>query len=116
MDCKPSFTWWDGLGRCVIYPVSVHVSGRQWDEKSILVPVQAWQEGVRKFGFVDARGVTSPEYTVTPKVEKGLSDAVAACESFYDSVKEMRRIQYELNRIRSKMDDMSYDYNIPLFE
>lgn len=116
MDHKPSFAWWDGLGRCVIYPVSVHVSGRQWDEKSILVPLQAWQEGVRKFGFVDVRGVTSPEYTVTPKVEKGLSDAVAACESFYDSVKEMRRIQYELNRMRSKMDDMSHDYNIPLFE
>lgn len=38
---KPSFTWWDGLGRCVIYPVSVHVSGRQWDEKNILVPLQA---------------------------------------------------------------------------
>lgn len=116
MDSKPSFAWWDGLGRCVIYPVSVHVSGRKWDEKSILVPLQAWHEGVRKFGFVDVRGVTSPEYTVTPKVEKGLSDAVAACESFYDSMKEMRRIQYELNRIRSKMDDMSYDYNIPLFE
>ena len=31
MDRKPSFTWWDGLGRCVIYPVSVHVSGRQRD-------------------------------------------------------------------------------------
>lgn len=49
---KPSFTWWDELGRCVIYPVSVHVSGRQWDEKNI---------------------------------------------------------------IRNKMDDMSYDYNIPFF-
>ena len=36
---KPSFTWWDGLGRCVIYPVSVHVSGRQWDEKNILNPL-----------------------------------------------------------------------------
>ena len=35
MDRKPSFTWWDGLGRCVIYPVSVHVSGRQWDENII---------------------------------------------------------------------------------
>lgn len=82
---KPSFTWWDGLGRCVIYPVSVHVSGRQWDEKNILVPLQ---EGVRKFGFVDSYGVTLPEYTITPKVEKGLSDAVAACESFDASYSE----------------------------
>ena len=78
--------------------------------------MQAWQEGVRKFGFVDARGGTLPEYTVTPKVEKGLSDAFAAYESFYDSMKEMRRIQNELDRMRSKMDDMSYDYNIPFFE
>ena len=110
---KPSFTQWDNLGPCVIYPVSVHVNGRQWEDKNILVPLQAWREGIRKFGFVNSFGVTPPEYTVTPKVEKSLINVILACHSFYKKLEEMRRLQDELDDMRDKLNAMGHSYELP---
>lgn len=110
---KPSFTRWGNYGPCVIYPVSIHVSGRQWEEKEILVPLRAWREGVRKFGFVDGFGVTQPEYAVTPKVEKSLTNAILACYSFYCKLEEMLKLQKELDDMRETLNNMSHNYDLP---
>lgn len=110
----PSFTYWGNLGLSVIYPVSVHISGRQWEDKNILVTLKAWDEGVRKFGFVDSFGVTQPEYVPSPKVEKGLQKAVDDCRIWDERMTRFCMLNAQVREMKALLGDMlnEYDFSI----
>ena len=73
------------------------------------MPLQAWREGIRKFEFERGFG----EYTVTPKVERALTEAVMACHSYYCKLNELRRLYEEVCGLRETLGDMSSNYDLP---
>lgn len=102
---KPYF--FSGMsGMCVQYPVSVHIDGRKWEDKWILVPLRAWRDGVRTFGFVDCVG----QYTVSGKVEKSVAKAVMDCYVYIKKLEEYHRMQEELQEMRESIENMGEHY------
>lgn len=110
----PSFTYWGNLGLCVIYPVSIHVSGRQWEDKSILVTLKAWDEGIRCFGFADSFGVTQPEYVPSPKVEKSIQKAVDDCRLWDERMTHLCQLNAQVREMKALLGDMlnEYDFSV----
>lgn len=104
---KPEFTrTWGFMGPCVIYPVSVHVGGRQWEHRMILVSVKAYEEGVRAFPYVTVAGTTVERHAVSAKVERKLDEAVRTCKEYFRKLDELHAVQKRLVEIGN-------DYIIP---
>lgn len=110
----PAFTLWDGFGPCVIYPVSCHVSGRNWEDKEILVPLKSWDKGTRCFGFVGNGGVTWPEYIPSPKVEKSLQKAVEDCRIWDKRMNRLYELRQDLGWLEEDLRHMLKDYDFSL--
>ncbi|MBR5883853.1 MAG: hypothetical protein IKZ17_01340 [Bacteroidaceae bacterium] len=111
MNRKPAFIRFGNLGPCVVYPVSIHVGGRTWEEKEILVPVQAWRDGKRKFGFYEGYGVTVDQYAVSEKVEKSVARAVVACLRFFQIGNEIRQLMARIHDLESMTHAMGEEYD-----
>lgn len=110
MNRKPEFILWDGLGPCVVYPVSVHVCGRTWMDKNILVPVKAWLNGKRAFGYFEGHGVSLPEYTVSGKVEQSLTRAVVDCKRLFAVKSEICQLVDNIRELEDLMHFMGEAY------
>ena len=84
----PIYTQSWNCGPAIIYPVSVCLHGRSWEDREILVPIDRWNAGERTFGFVNAHGAGLPEYTVTQKVAAGIQHAVDSVGAFEIAARE----------------------------
>lgn len=116
MNQRPVFSYFDNprIGKCMYYPVSIHIDGRQWGEKFIVVSLKAWDEGVRKFGFFDGAGVTYPEYVPSAKVERSIAKAVADAKEYFAKMDKIRQLQEELRNTKDELRDMLNDYEFSL--
>ena len=110
----PSFTLWGDLGPCVIYPVSVHVSGRQWEDKNILVPLCEWDKGIRVFGFLEHGGRTWPEYEPSAKVEQNIQKAVNDCRIWDKKMEQRYQLRQDLHWLEEDFANMLKDYDFSL--
>ena len=116
MNQRPTFMNFDGsrTGWCVLYPVDIHIAGRQWEEKLIVVPLKEWDIGMRKFGFLVHCGVTTPSYVPSPKVERSISKAVADMKEYLKKLVKLRQLQEELRSTKDELHDMLNDYEFSL--
>lgn len=111
---KPKFLSEFGfLGRCIAYPVTVHISNRQWQDKWVLVPVNHWRKGERTFSFLhdDFHGTTFETYTCTPKVTESIQKAMMAYHSYIKQQEELRRLQDEINDIKDYFANLSKNFD-----
>ena len=116
MNQRPTFMHFDGsrTGWCVLYPVEIHIAGRQWEEKLIVVPLNEWDIGVRKFRFFTRCGVTAHCYVPSPKVERSISKTVADMKEYLKKLGKLRQLQDELRSTKDELHDMLNDYEFSL--
>lgn len=119
MKQRPTFYRFDNacLGRCVLYPVEIHIAGRQWKENLVVVPLKEWDNGVRMFSFVEGNAViTCREYVPSAKMERNIAKAVADAKEYFAKRDKLKQLREELRSTKEELRNMSKDYNFATYD
>lgn len=85
MNRKPQFVNFCWVGPSIIYPVTVNVGGRQWEDREIVVPLKEWRAGERTFYYRVSEGGFATRYTCTPKVCAGIQHTIETINAYWEA-------------------------------
>ena len=111
---KPKFIARFGFhGKCIAYPVTVHIDSKQWGERWILVPINQWKKGIRTFHYLGSNWACTLQetYTCTPKVEADIYKAVMAYHHYTKQLEELARLQEEIGDIYDYLNNLSKHFD-----